>query len=69
MCDAGRVRRISRRRLSAVRQLSYSGMKQLQHRDAIAVSLLVFEKASQLALVECANPVSQFGQRQLVVVR
>jgi len=44
-------------------------MQQLQHRDAIAVSLLMFEEASQLCLIEGANAVPQFGQRQLVVVR
>jgi hypothetical protein len=33
------------------------------------VSLLMFEEASQLCLIEGANAVPQFGQRQLVVVR
>jgi hypothetical protein len=44
-------------------------MQQLQHRDAIAVGLLVLEEASQLALIEGADPMSQFVQRQLVIVR
>jgi hypothetical protein len=44
-------------------------MQELQHRHAVAVRLLVFKKAAQLCLVEGTNAVSQFGQRQLVVVR
>ena len=32
------------------------------------MSLLMFEEASQLCLIEGANAVPQFGQRQLVVV-
>jgi hypothetical protein len=44
-------------------------MQQLQHRDAIAMGLLVFEEASQLSLVERPDAVSQLVERQLVIVR